>query len=123
MAKEAVYNLTRRGAALRKVTLQVGYDIPPNAFKEAALSVTRSNPRILADPAPAVRAAELATAAILYEVVFWIARFEQGSDIEDEVRSQLWYRLHRAGIALSAVGNEVRLARGQAVRALAGAEE
>jgi small-conductance mechanosensitive channel/CRP-like cAMP-binding protein len=123
VAKEAVYNLTRRGAALRKVTLQVGYDVPPNAFKEAALSVVRSHPRVLPDPAPTVRAAELAQAAIVYEVAIWVARFELGAEVEDEVRSQLWYRLHREGIALSAVGNEVRLARGQTARPLPGAED
>src|SRR5690349_18749149 len=76
VAKEAVYNLTRRGAALRKVTLAAAYDVPPNAFKAAALQVVGSHPQILKDPAPAVRAADLGPAAIQYEVVFWVARFE-----------------------------------------------
>jgi small-conductance mechanosensitive channel len=121
VAKEAVYNLSRRGSVMRKVTLALAYDVPPNAFKDAALTVVRSNPRIVAEPAPIVRTAELAASAIQYEVLFWVSRWEQGGEVEDEVRSQLWYRLHRAGIALSAVGNEVRLARG--VRPPAGAEE
>ena len=114
VAKEAVYNLSRRGAALRKVTLTVGYDTPPNAFKEAALSVVRAHPRVSSDPSPIVRTAELGPTGIGYEVVFWVARWEEGGEVDDDVRSQLWYRLHRAGIALSAVGNEVRLARGAA---------
>ncbi|HEX9291192.1 MAG TPA: mechanosensitive ion channel family protein [Anaeromyxobacteraceae bacterium] len=121
VAKEAVYNYSRRGSAMRKVTLTVGYDVPPNAFKEAALAVLRSHPRIVAEPAPIVRTAELAASAIGYELVFWVGRWEEGGEVEDDVRSQLWYRLHRAGIALSAVGNEVRLARGS--RAAAGAAE
>ena len=114
VAKEAVYNLTRRGAALRKVTLSLGYGVPPNAVKEVALSLVRSHPRVLPDPAPAVRVADFGQAAIAYDVVFWVARFEVGAEVEDDVRSQLWYRLHRAGLTLSAVGNEVRLARSQA---------
>jgi small-conductance mechanosensitive channel/CRP-like cAMP-binding protein len=122
VAKEAVYNFTRRGSALRKVTLAVAYGVPPNAFKEAALSVVRAHPRIVAEPGPVVRTADLGPTAIGYEVVFWVARWEQGLDVEDDVRSQLWYRLHRAGIALSAVGTEVRLARGQA-RPAAGAAD
>jgi small-conductance mechanosensitive channel/CRP-like cAMP-binding protein len=121
VAKEAVYNLSRRGAALRKVTVSAGYDVPPNALKEAALSVVRGHPRVASDPAPVVRTAELAASAIAYEVVFWVARWEEGGEVEDDVRSQLWYRLHRAGIALSAVGNEMRLARG--TRAAAGAAQ
>ncbi|MFL5274079.1 MAG: mechanosensitive ion channel family protein, partial [Anaeromyxobacteraceae bacterium] len=89
VAKEAVYNLTRRGAALRKVTLAAAYDVPPNAFKAAALQVVGSHPQILKDPAPVVRAADLGPVAIAYDVVFWVSRFEQGADIEDDVRSQL----------------------------------
>ncbi len=112
VAKEAVYNLSRRGSAMRKVTLSVGYDVPPNAFKEAALSVLRAHPRISSEPAPVVRTADLGQNAIGYDLVFWVGRWEEGGDVEDDVRSQIWYRLHRAGIALSAVGNEVRLARG-----------
>lgn len=121
VAKEAVYNLSRRGSVMRRVTLALAYDVPPNALKDAAMTVVRSNPRVVAEPAPIVRTAELASAAIQYEVLFWVNRWEQGGEVEEEVRSQLWYRLHRAGIALSAVGNEVRLARGE--RPAAGAEE
>ncbi|GEJ59145.1 mechanosensitive ion channel family protein [Anaeromyxobacter diazotrophicus] len=121
VAKEAVYNLSRRGSVMRRVALSLAYDVPPNAFKDAALTVVRSNPRVVAEPPPVVRTAELAPAAIQYEVLFWVGRWEQGGEVEDEVRSQLWYRLHRAGIALSPVGNEVRLARG--ARPAAGAEE
>jgi small-conductance mechanosensitive channel len=117
VAKEAVYNLSRRGSAMRKVTLSAGYDVPPNAFKEAALSVLRAHPRIASEPAAVVRTADLGPNGISYEVVFWVARWEEGGEVEDDVRSQLWYRLHRAGIALSAVGNEVRLARGARVAA------
>ncbi len=121
VAKEAVYNLSRRGSALRKVTLTAGYDVPPNAFKDAALSVVRGHPRVASEPAPVVRTAELGASGVGYEVTFWVARWEEGGEVEDDVRSQLWYRLHRAGIALSAVGNEVRLARGAAPAA--GAEQ
>jgi len=121
VAKEAVYNLLRRGSIMRKVTLSLAYDVPPNAFKDAAMTVVRSNPRIVAEPAPIVRTADLAASAVQYEVLFWVSRWEQGGEVEDEVRSQLWYRLHRAGIALSPVGNEVRLARG--ARPAAGAED
>jgi small-conductance mechanosensitive channel len=111
VAKEAVYNLTRRGAALRKVTLPVGYEVPPNAFKAAAMSLLSSHPQVLREPAPAVRAADLGQAAITYDVVFWVGHFEQGAEVEDDVRSQLWYRLQRSGIALSAVGKELHIAR------------
>ena len=121
VAKEAVYNLSRRGSIMRKVTLSLAYDVPPNAFKDAAMTVVRSNPRIVAEPAPIVRTADLAASAVQYEVLFWVSRWEQGGEVEDEVRSQLWYRLHRAGIALSPVGTEVRLARG--ARPAAGAED
>lgn len=121
VAKEAVYNLSRRGSVMRRVAVSLAYDVPPNAFKDAVLPVLRSNPRVVAEPAPVVRTTELAQTAIQYEVLFWVAQWDQGSEIEDEIRTQLWYRLHRAGIALSPVGNEVRLARG--ARASAGAEE
>jgi small-conductance mechanosensitive channel/CRP-like cAMP-binding protein len=121
VAKEAVYNLSRRGSSLRKVTLSVAYDVPPNAFKEAALSVLRGHRRIASEPAPVVHTANLGQNAIGYALVFWVRRWEDGAEVEDDVRSQLWYRLHRAGIALSPVGKEVRLARGG--RPTAGAAE
>ena len=111
VAKQAVLNLSRRGSVMRKVTLALPYDVPPNAFKDAALTVLRAHPRIVEEPAPLVRTAELAAGAIQYEVLFWVGRWEQGGEVEDEVRSQLWYRLRRAGLELRPVGSEVRLAR------------
>ena len=111
VAKQAVLNLSRRGSVMRKVTLALPYDVPPNALKDAALTVLRAHPRIVEEPAPLVRTAELAASAIQYEVLFWVGRWEQGGEVEDEVRSQLWYRLQRAGLALGPVGNELRLAR------------
>lgn len=112
VAKEAVFNLSRRGPVMRKVTLAAAYGVPPNAVKEAALSVMRGHRLVLQEPAPVVRTADLAATGIAYDLVFWVARFEDGADADDEVRSQLWYRLHRAGIALSALGAELRLAGG-----------
>ena len=111
VAREAVFNLTRLGAAQRKVALQVSYAVPPNALKEAALKTVQAHPRVVPEPAPLVRTIDLGSSGIGYEVVFWVARFEEGLGVEDEVRTQLWYRLHRAGIALSPLGSEVRLAR------------
>ncbi|HEX7623966.1 MAG TPA: cyclic nucleotide-binding domain-containing protein, partial [Anaeromyxobacteraceae bacterium] len=58
--------------------------------------------------------------AIQYEALFWVGRWEQGGEVEDEVRSQLWYRLQRAGLALGPVGTEVRVARAARVAARPG---
>jgi small-conductance mechanosensitive channel len=121
VAREAVFNLSRLGATQRKVTLSAGYGVPPNALKEAALSVVRAHPRVVSDPEPVVRTVDLGQSGIAYDLVFWVARFEDGIPAEDDIRTQLWYRLHRAGIALSPLGSEVRLAR--AARPAAGAAE
>ncbi|HUK66569.1 MAG TPA: mechanosensitive ion channel family protein [Anaeromyxobacteraceae bacterium] len=111
VAKEAVFNLSRLRTAQRKVALSAGYGVPPNALKEAALAVVQAHPKALQDPAPVVRTVDLGQNGIAYELVFWVGRFEDGLPVEDDVRTQLWYRLHRAGIALSPLGSEVRLAR------------
>ncbi|HEX7623667.1 MAG TPA: mechanosensitive ion channel domain-containing protein, partial [Anaeromyxobacteraceae bacterium] len=55
VAKGAVLNLSRRGSVMRKVTLALSYDVPPNALKDAALTVLRAHPRIVDEPAPLVR--------------------------------------------------------------------
>src|SRR6266568_7428366 len=120
VAKQAVLNLSRRGSVMRKVTLALPYAVPPNALKDAALTVLRAHPRIVEEPAPLVRTADLGVSAIQYEVLFWVGRWEQGGEVEDEVRSQLWYRLQRAGLALGPVGNEVRLSRASRVPAQPG---
>jgi small-conductance mechanosensitive channel len=120
VAKGAVLNLSRRGSVMRKVTLALPYDVPPNALKDAVLTVLRAHPRIVDEPAPLVRTAELGASAIQYEALFWVGRWEQGGEVEDEVRSQLWYRLQRAGLALEPVGTEVRVARAARVAAQPG---
>ncbi len=111
VAKEAIYNLSRRGSVLRRVTLGVGYDVAPNAVKDLVLELVRAHPRIVAEPAPAVRTVDFGASAIGYDVQFWVARHEEGAVVEDEIRTQLWYRLRRAGIDIPFPTSHVQLSR------------
>jgi small-conductance mechanosensitive channel/CRP-like cAMP-binding protein len=119
IAKDAIYNLSRRGAVLRKVIISIGYDTPPNDFKDLAIELLRTHPRIARDPKPGVRAAEFGPGAITYELLFWVARYEDSGPVEDDVRTQLWYRLHRAEISVQHPTTTIQLRRGKRVAAQA----
>jgi small-conductance mechanosensitive channel/CRP-like cAMP-binding protein len=98
VAKEAIYNVTRGASALRKITIGIGYDIPPNGFKDMMLELLRAHPKVMTDPGPLVRNADFGASTISYELQFWVAHFEDGLGVEEDIRTQLWYRLRRAGI-------------------------
>ena len=100
MAKEAIYNSSQRGATLRKVAIGIGYEVAPHALKDMLLALVRGHPRVASEPAPTVRITEFGATMVVYELQFWVTKFEEGVQIEDELRSQLWYRLRRARIAL-----------------------
>jgi small-conductance mechanosensitive channel/CRP-like cAMP-binding protein len=98
VAKEAIYNVTRGGASLRKIPIGMGYDIPPNGFKEMMLEMMRAHSKVLTEPGPVVRNVDFGASTIGYELQFWVTHFEDGLGVEEEIRTQLWYRLRRAGI-------------------------
>lgn len=108
VAKDAIANLSRRGSVQRKFNVSVAGDRAPNDVKDAVLALLRAHPRIVAEPASAVRLVELGP-AIAYEVSFWVARFDEAAAVEDDVRTQLWYRLRRADLPVPFPTSEVRL--------------
>ncbi len=111
VAKEAIYNYSRRGSVLRSVKLGIGYETPPNVLKDLVLELVRSHPRVVAEPAPAVRTVDFGESTVAYEIQFWVARHEEGAAVEDDLRTQLWYRLRRAGIEIPFPTTHVRISR------------
>lgn len=111
VGKEAIYNLSKRGATLRKISIGIGYEVVPNTIKEVLLELVRFHAGVAGEPAPTVRVAEFGPRLVTYELLFWVAKYEDGGPIEDEIRSHMWYRLRRANIELPVSPLPVRVSR------------
>lgn len=101
VAKTPVRNFTRpTNVSRRHVRVSCSYDVPPERVRAAILGAIEGAPGVLADPPPAVRAAELADSGMTYEVYFFIDTFPEHTAIDSLVRERIWYALRRARIAI-----------------------
>ena len=92
-------------------------DIPASDL-ERAMSImaaaATAQPRVLADPAPAVLLKEFADSGINLELGFWVGDPEQGvGGLRSDINLALWRGFKQAGIAIPYPQREVRILKDQ----------
>ena len=98
VAKEHVINFSRTGEGVaRDLFVELDYDSPPNAVKEACLGVLEANPRIRRNPPPMFRVSRWGASGIQYQIRYFPDQFEDGDGLADEILTTLWYRVRREG--------------------------
>ena len=96
---EAVVNYSLPNTVqVRKLTVGVSYDVPPNRATNAMREVLSSVPRVVKTPSPLVRVTNYGDFAVHYELRYSINDFSSHVEIEAEIMSLLWYKFKRSGI-------------------------
>jgi small-conductance mechanosensitive channel/CRP-like cAMP-binding protein len=98
---EAVVNYSLPDTtSIRKLSVGVGYRIPPNTVRKAVLEVLATVPGVDMSSHPAVRVISYGDFAVNYEVRYAIHEYHRHVDIAAEIMNLLWYRFKRDGIEI-----------------------
>jgi len=101
VSKEMILNESLGGGdEARRMKVGVGYHTPPNQVKHVMAEAALRSEGVLASPAPEVWLIDFADFAVIYEMRFWIDAYERYEQVEDEVRTRIWYAFRRHGIEI-----------------------
>ena len=90
--------------------VQVSYDSDLERAMSIMAAAATAQPRVLADPAPAVLLKEFADSGINLELGFWVGDPEQGvGGLRSDINLALWRGFKQAGIAIPYPQREVRI--------------
>ena len=97
---ERIENLSLADPRILLTTdVTVGYDSDVDLVQRVLLDAARGAPRVVADPAPAVRLAKLGADGLEFSLLFWIADPEGGQlNVRSEVNLRVLRGLRAAGI-------------------------
>ncbi|HEX4638356.1 MAG TPA: mechanosensitive ion channel family protein [Chthoniobacterales bacterium] len=83
-----------------RIRVGVDYNVPPNRVKDA-LGRAASNARgVLANPPVKVFLVEFADHAVTYEIKFYMGNHARINEVNDAVRTNVWYELKRQRITI-----------------------
>lgn len=101
LARQTVINFSYP-TPVHAVRLQVGvdYKAPPNRVKDVLRHAATQAEGVLSHPPTKVFVHQFGDSAITYEVKFWISDHGALSDIQDSIRTNIWYELERAHIQI-----------------------
>src|SRR5437868_3369801 len=83
-----------------RVRLGVDYSTPPNRVKDALFRAASAAAGVLAQPPVKIFLIDFADHAITYEVKFYMANHSRINEINDAVRTNIWYELKRQRIRI-----------------------
>lgn len=84
-----------------KIPVQISYDDDPEKAMALMLKAAATSPRVLTDPAPAVRLLEFADSGISLELRVWIGDPEAGSgNVRSDINLAIWRAFKEARITI-----------------------
>ena len=83
-----------------RIRIGLDNDVPPTLAKQVLLAATANAQGVIETPAPNVFLHEFADFSITYELRFWMRHARLYSAAIDEIRTALWYELHRRNIRI-----------------------
>ena len=90
--------------------VQVGYDSDLERAMAIMAGAASAQPRVLADPAPAVLLREFSDSGIYLELGFWVADPEQGVGVlRSDINLAIWREFRQAGVSIPFPQREVRI--------------
>ena len=90
--------------------VQVGYDSDLERAMAIMAAAASAQPRVLADPAPAVLLREFSDSGIYLELGFWVADPEQGVGVlRSDINLAIWREFRQAGVSIPFPQREVRI--------------
>lgn len=101
IAKSTFRNYTRPDPIARRVVdFQAPYSTPPDQIRNVVLAALRGTPQIQQSPPPRLWLAGFGESGINYQAVYFISDIAARNDIDSDVRTRIWYALHRANISM-----------------------
>ena len=89
---ERIYN--------QRINIGFSYDSPPNLVKQVLTSTALATQGVLAEPQPESKTTSYDETAIIYEVEFFIEKFEDVEQILDRFMTRIWYAAQRNNLML-----------------------
>jgi small-conductance mechanosensitive channel/CRP-like cAMP-binding protein len=83
-----------------RIRVGVEYKNPPNRVKDALLRAASTAEGVLPEPKVKVFLVDFADSAVIYEIKFYMGNHARINEINDAVRTNVWYEFKRQGIAI-----------------------
>lgn len=83
-----------------RVEVGISYDCKPDRVKSVITSTLDRMDGVLDHPPPRVFLKQFGDFSILYEVRFWIGEYHRRPELENIVRTRIWYVLRRNGMTI-----------------------
>ena len=101
IAKQTIANLYYpvRKHAMR-LELGIDYAEPPNRVKDVLTHAAATVEHVLPNPPPQVYLKQFADSAVVYELRYWMEDHTPYNEVEDAVRTNIWYELQRHHIKI-----------------------
>jgi small-conductance mechanosensitive channel/CRP-like cAMP-binding protein len=101
IARQSLVNLNRpnRPYAVR-IPVALDYATPPTRAKNVLLHAAANARGVLPEPKPRVYLRNFGESGIDYEIKIWMDNYDHYSEINDAIRTNIWYSLRRHGIRL-----------------------
>jgi small-conductance mechanosensitive channel/CRP-like cAMP-binding protein len=101
VARSVLTNFSRPTTAHRQwVYFRAHFRYPPAQVREIVVEAVRTLSDVRADPPPDCVLWEFKDDAVTYACRYWIDDVQRDDPIDGEVRSMIWYALHRHGMEL-----------------------
>src|SRR5881396_672456 len=83
-----------------RIRVGVEYKNPPNLVKDALFRAASTAKGVLAEPKVRVFLVDFADFAVIYEIKYYMGNHSRINEINDAVRTNVWYELKRRGITI-----------------------
>src|SRR5438094_615392 len=83
-----------------RIRVGVEYKNPPNRVKDALFRAASAADGVLAEPKVRIFLVDFADFAVIYEIKFYMGNHARINEINDAVRTNIWYELKRQGITI-----------------------
>src|SRR5216110_726826 len=83
-----------------RIRVGVEYKNPPNLVKDALYRAASTAKNVLAQPKIKVFLVDFADHAVIYEIKYYMGNHSRINEINDAVRTNVWYELKRRGITI-----------------------
>ena len=83
-----------------RIRVGVEYRNPPNRVKDALYRATMNANLVLRDPPPRIFLVDFADSAVIYEIKFYMGNHAGINEVNDAIRTNVWYELKRQRITI-----------------------
>jgi small-conductance mechanosensitive channel/CRP-like cAMP-binding protein len=83
-----------------RLRVGVDYKVPPNRVKDALMRATKSAELVLKEPPPRIFLVDFADHAVIYEIKFYMGNHAAINEINDSIRTNVWYELKRQRMSI-----------------------